>query len=414
MGGPSVTGFDRLRRPGAAFAVAYGIAMVGGACGLLGATGAATAAGGADRAALTTGVLIAVYQLSGAVASPYVPRLCRNTNPRLVFARVQAASAGWWCVTGVALVLGAPAMPVLLVAAVPAGVANGLMAVLRPILAQCYFEAQSVSTAIADLSVVTGVTWAVGALFGGWLLSVVAVGWGLVVFGVLAFVLAATANRVVPAVAPVASPAAARSWRDTGAALRDNRVVRWSAVLGVGGALFITPIGGLVVPIAQAFRADRPLSGAGILLASFSLGQLCSPAVVRLLTRRRVPLPAGAFATVLCGASLVTLAVVSARFGDAFGELAVWVVIGITFGATRFAAGALYFGAAAESGPDHDAPRNLAAVTAVSLVTAPLGVIVCGAVLDSASAEVAVLASGASVAAMGSLVLRGSRRYDTR
>ena len=91
-----------------------------------------------------------------------------------------------WLGAGLVLLLGVPAMPVLLVAAVPVGFANGLMAVLRPILATCYFGSEHMSHAVADMSVVVGLTWVLGALAGGWVLSSVALGWGLVVFGVLA------------------------------------------------------------------------------------------------------------------------------------------------------------------------------------------------------------------------------------
>lgn len=396
------------RNPGTRYAAAYGIAAAGGAFGFLGATGAATEAGAPARGAIATGVLLALYQLSAAMATPYVPRICRFVGPRVAFARLQGASAGLWCTTGVALLLGAPSLPVLLVAAVPVGFAGGLMAVLRPILAQCYFGARNMSRAIATMSVIVGVAWAAGALLGGWLLSSAALGWGLVIYGLTSMVLAATVSRVGPALEPAAPRATTRAWHAAWTTLKNNRVVRWSAVLGATGALCITPIAGLVVPIAHSFRAGRPLSGASFLMASFSIGQLCSPIAVRGLARRRAELPAGALATALCGGALVALGVVSALLAHAVGELAVWVVIGILFGATRFASGALYFGAAAESGPESDASCNLATVALISLLMAPVGVLVCSAVLGSVSAEVAVLLSGAGASVVGSFVMRAS------
>ena len=64
--------------------------------------------------------------------------------------------------------------------------------------------------------------------------------------------------------------ATAQPWRTAWERLRRNYVVRWSAVVGIAGALFLAPFAGLVVPIAQEFRADRPISGASFLMASIS------------------------------------------------------------------------------------------------------------------------------------------------
>lgn len=403
-------GFLPPRGPGAAYAAASGVANLGAAFGLLGATGLATVAGGADHGAMAVGVLVALFQLSAALAVPYATSICRGRSVRIVFARVQAAAAGVWFCAGVALLLGAPSLPVLLVAAVPAGATNGLLAVFRPTLAKSYFGAEHTSAAVATMTLVFGVTWGVGALLGGLLLSSVDLAWGLVVFAGCALVLAGALQRVRPSVEAAAPPADARPWHTAWAGLKDNHVVRWSAVLGVTGALFITPIGGLVVPIAQAFRPDRPVSGASLLMASISVGQLCSPWGVRRFSAHRPELSAGAFSTALCGGSLVTLAIVSALLAPLFGELAVWLVVGVVFGATRFAAGALYFGAAADSGRDEEASRNLAAVTLSSLLAAPLGVLACSAVLGSTSAYIAVVLSGAGAAVVGSFVLAASRR----
>jgi hypothetical protein len=168
--------------------------------------------------------------------------------------------------------------------------------------------------------------------------------------------------------------ATAQPWRTAWERLRRNYVVRWSAVVGIAGALFLAPFAGLVVPIAQEFRADRPISGASFLMASISVGQLCSPVVVRRLAAHRTELWAAASSTALCGGVLIMLAVVSALMADVVGELAVWLVIGVAFGAMRYGAQALYFGAAAESGPTEEAPANLAAVMLSTLLLGPFGV----------------------------------------
>lgn len=397
-------------RAGATYASAYGVATFGAAFGFIAATGLAAATGTNDNGALAVGVLLGLYQVSAALATPYAPQLCRNANVRVVFARVQAVSAVLWLCAGVVLVFGGPTLAVLMVAAVPVGFGNGLMTVFRPILAKCYFGSQHTSGAVAAMSVVIGVTWGVGALVAGWFLSSVALGWGVIIYGFCALGLAMTVSRVEPRVEAAVVLADDRPWRNAWARLGDNHVVRWSAVVGVAGALFFGPIAGLVVPIAHAFRADRPISGASFLMASISVGQLCSPLVVRRLAAHRSELSAAAYATVLCGGGLLMLAVISALLAHVVGELAVWLVIGVAFGSMRFGAQALYFGAAAESGPAEEASANLAAVTLSTLLLGPLGVVAFSGVLGATSAYVTVVAAGVGAIVVGAFVAGASRR----
>lgn len=390
--------------PGATYALAYGAATFGGAFGFIAATGLAATTGANDNGALAVGALLALYQVSAALAAPYAPRLCRDASVRLVFARVQGVSALVWLCAGVVLVVSGPSLAVLMVAAVPVGFGNGLMTVFRPILAKSYLGHEHTSGAVASMSMVIGVTWGVGALVAGWFLSTAALGWGLIIYGVSALGLAVTVRTVEPRVEAAEVLATTQPWRTAWERLQGNHVVRWSAVVGVAGALFLAPFAGLVVPIANEFRAGRPISGAGFLMASIAVGQLCSPVVVRRLAAHRTELWAAACSTALCGGGLIMLAVVSALMVDVVGELAVWLVIGVAFGATRFGAQALYFGAAAESGPAEDAPANLAAVTLSTLLLGPLGVIASSAVLGATSAYVTVVAAGVGAVAVGAFV----------
>ena len=400
--------------PGAIYATVYGAATFGGAFAFIAATGLAATTGADDSGALAVGVLLALYQVSAALATPYAPRLCRDTSVRLVFARVQGVSAVLWLCAGVVLLVSGPRLAVLMVAAVPVGFGNGLMTVFRPILAKCYLGQERTSGAVASMSVVIGVAWGVGALVAGWLLSTVALAWGMIIYGVCALGLAVTVRTVEPRVEAAEVLATAQPWRTAWERLRRHYVVRWSAVVGIAGALFLAPFAGLVVPIAQEFRADRPISGASFLMASISVGQLCSPVVVRRLAVHRTELWAAASSTALCGGVLIMLAVVSALMADVVGELAVWLVIGVAFGAMRYGAQALYFGAAAESGPTEEAPANLAAVMLSTLLLGPFGVIASSAVLGATSAYVTVVAAGVGAIAVGAFVVVASQRVRTR
>jgi hypothetical protein len=76
----------------------------------------------------------------------------------------------------------------------------------------------------------------------------------------------------------------------------------------------------------------------------------------------------------------------------------------------RYGAQALYFGAAAESGPAAEAPANLAAVTLSTLLLGPLGVIASSALLGATSAYVTVVAAGIGAIAVGAFVVVVSHR----
>lgn len=386
-------GLPALRSPATNYIVAVGLATAGSAFGLLGATGITTAAGARSHGAIFSGVFMAIYLLAAGVATPYTPRVCHRFDTRTAFAGTQALGAVLWLLTGVALLLGAPPMPTLLAAAVPLGLVAGLSAVLRPIMAKSYLGAGNTAQAFAWMSVSTGMAWAAGALLGGWLLSAVALEWGLIIAGALSVALARTAHQVAPVVEPARPAVVARPWHEARWALQGSAVLRWSAALGAVAMLFLAPTTSLVVPIAQALGHTPNVTSAGYLMAAFSIGELCSPPVVRRMRSRRPDVPAACRATVLAGATLVVLAGASALLARRI-ELAAWVVIGIAFGALRFSAKAFYVGAAAESGPPGDATRNLAAATLIGLLAAPLGTLACSALIGGLSAEAAVLLSG--------------------
>jgi MFS family permease len=347
--------------------------------------------------------------VTSAVSVPYAPRVGRRLGPRRAFVVLQAVAAAAWLVAGLALLLGMSTMPVLLVAAPVFGITGGLSTVLRPILATSYLSGSGgTAEAFARLSVVSGIGWAVGSLGGGVLLSSVALGWGLVLNGLTIIPLVATVARTTPATEPSTPRATDRPWRTAWSALAGSRTLRWTAVLGASSLLFLAPITSLVVPIAQDLRQSPLVAGAGLLMAAFSIGEFLSPITVRRLRTGRHDLPAGAIAGAIAGATLLVLGVVSAVLVDRL-ELLVWLVVGVAFGAFRYASRACFTGAAAEAGPPEDASTNLAATMLVSGLAAPVGTTLWSGVIDQVSADAAVVIGGLGGLVLGLVVLAASR-----
>ena len=397
-----------LGRAALTYLAATGVSVVGTAFGLLGATGAATAAGGSSHGALASGIFLASTTLIAAVAVPSAPRLCRHLSLGRAYACAQAVNALAYLIAGVALLMGAPTILTLLAAAPLIGVTSGANSVLRPLLSKAFMGSDSTARACATMAVVNGVAWGVGGLAGGMLLSHVAFGWGLVVNAGLTTGLMITVSCVAPASEPSTPRTTGRAWPGVWAALAGHPRLRWTAVLGASSVLFLAPAASLVVPIAQDLRQRPEVTGAGLLLAAFAVGELVTPWTVRMLKRHREDLPAGALAGTIAGSSLLVLGVLALVLTRRV-ELAAWLIVGLAFGAFRFAARSLFIGSAAESGPPDDAAANLAAATTVALFAAPLGLLVSSLVIDAVSAGAAVLLGGAGAVAVGMVILRVSR-----
>lgn len=400
-----------LAPPARAYLLATACSTVGTVLGLLGATGATTAAGGSAHGAVYTGAYTAVVLLTSALSVPYAPRVCRRLSTRRAFSTVQATSAAVWVVAGALLLLGAPTMPVLLVAAPLFGVTGGITVVLRPVLAKSYLTSGGTADAFARVSVVNGAAWAVGALGGGMLLSNVALGWGLVLNGVLSSALVLTVRRISPAAEPAEPRSADHPWRDLRGALSASRSLRWTTVLGCTITLFVSPLTSLVVPISQDLRRTPLLAGSGLLMSAFAAGQFLSPRLVQLLSARREDLTAATLATAGAGTMVLVLGLASLAFTGQV-ELAAWLVVGIVFGGFRYAATALFVGSAAESGRTEDATTNLAAAMLVGGLAAPVGTLLWSAVIGGVSADAALVVSGVGAVA-GALVVHLPARSVT-
>jgi len=238
---------------------------------------------------------------------------------------------------------------------------------------------------------------------------VVPLGWGLVLNGLTVVPLVLVVARVAPASEPATPRPAGQPWRDARAALVGSRTLRWTAVLGASSIFFFGPLTSLVVPIAQDLRQSPLVVGAGFLMAAFAVGEFLSPRVVRAFSGGRDDLSAGSLAAIGTGVSLVVLGVTSLVLSDRV-ELAAWLVIGVAFGALRYAARAFFIGSAAESGPPEDASHNLAAAMLVSGLAGPIGTMAWSAMIAGVSADAAVLAAGVGAVAVAMIVAAAARR----
>ena len=87
-------------------------------------------------------------------------------------------------------------------------------------------------------------------------------------------------------------------------------------------------------------------------------------------------------------------------------ELALWAVIGLSFGAARAASGALMAGAAVASVVKENGSRALVAFSFACTLTSPIGVLLWGTLIGVVGVEWTLLVGATGVLAVSSYVLR--------
>lgn len=393
---------------------ATAVSVVGSVIALLAATATATAAGGLDRGAMYAGVYMALVLVASALALPYAPRYCFRLGTRRSFAGAQSLAAIAWLLAGTLLLLGVAPMPVLLVAAPFFGAFAGTTTVLKPALAKAYLATPRVSTSQARMSVVSGVAWAAGAMAGGTLLNSVALGWGLVINGVLSMPLALIVLRITPTVAVHEPVTRGRPWHDIRVALSESAPLRAATVLGCAMTLFLFPMVSLIVPITQQLRHEPLLIGAGLLIATMGIGEMFSPLILRALSAGRDEFPAATVSAALAGGTLIAFGVTSLVLSDV-PELVAWAIIGLALGALNYATKALAIGAAAESRGPEQATRSLASCMLVVGLFAPIGVLAWSLLISGFSAVgLLLLACGCGTIVLGLLLNHNHYRRASR
>lgn len=392
MTSPSLTVSDSLDRRAYWFLGATCVSVTGTAFGLLGATAATTAAGGAGGSGFTSGLFMALVFLGTAVAIPYSPSIASRLGGRRAFASAQAANALLFLVAGLLLLIDAPTMPSLLVAAPLMGLCSGVSSVLRTLVSKSYQSSDNTARSYARLSVALGIAGGIGGICGGLLLSHLAFGWGLVINALLTIPLLVVLTRDTPGIEPPTPQRIVRPWRSAARRLASNRRLRWSAALGSSSVLLLAPVIALVVPVAESLRQVPAVGAAGVLMAAFAAGEIFAPWSVAFAQRRTDDLTGGEIAGALGGASLIAFGVASV-FLSHRPELVVWLLLGVPFGIFRFAARALYVGTTADAGDDPAA--NLASANTVVFLAAPIGTFLFGLGLDHDVVYLPLVASGA-------------------
>jgi MFS family permease len=392
MTSPSLAAAGSLDRRAYWFLGATCVSVIGTGFGLLGATAATTAAGGADRSGFTSGLFMAMVFLGTAVAIPYSPSIAARLGGRRAFTAAQLANALLFLVAGLLLLADAPTLATLLVAAPLMGMCSGVSSVLRTLVSKSYQSSDNTARSYARLSVALGIAGGIGGLCGGLLLSHVAFGWGLVINALLTIPLLVVLTRVTPGIEPPTPPRTARPWRSAARRLASNRRLRWSAALGSSSVLLLAPVIALVVPVAESLRQVPAVGAAGVLMASFAAGEIFAPWSVAFAQRRTDDLTGGEIAGAIAGALLIIFGIASA-FLSQRPELVAWILLGVPFGIFRFAARALYVGTTADAGDDP--AGNLASANTVVFLAAPVGTFLFGLSLDHDVVYLPLVASGA-------------------
>ena len=396
-------------RSEAPFLIAYGAMTAGTAIAALDSTAIMTRAGGASNGAIYTSLYLGILLLSLALVVPYAPLLAERIGMRRTFVLSIVLGSVLWLLAGALIRSGANSVPVLLISAVGFGVCAGVSAVLSPLYAKAYIGGQDMAGAFARLSVAGGLAFGIGSIVGGFILDNIKPGWGLVARAILGIPLALFVLLRSPAVEPAAPDARGGAWADMLSRVRSNSALRRAALLGCGVGMFAAPMASMIVPIAAALRQSPLISGAGILMAAMSAGELFSPIVVSRFGRRKSNLRAAAIASIWCAGFIAIYGCASLVFSHRI-ELWIWLIAGLGFGAMRYGGRALNLGAATDAGSDQDSGEMVATFVFVSSIAAPVGVLLWGFLINRVSVEAAVFAGALGTLLVSSLFL--SRRAE--
>ena len=379
---------------GALYLGAVAVSTVGSAVGALESTFISTTSS-SSAGGLRTAIMLVELLVFSTLTVPLVPSLASRVGTRQLYVLTMLGTVVFWCAGGGAILAGLPAYLTMLIVTPLIGVTLGLTTVLSPLFARQYLGSGTMAGAYARLSVITGLSWGAGALLGGRYFDHVSSGYGILTRGLLALPLVV----VIAVVQPIAGEVQRPSPRSSGVrgvlrdafAVNDLRVV---ITLSSAVAVFALPYLSLIVPIAAALRQTPLASGAGLLMAGTSVGEIMSPLLVSRLQRRLSALPAAVAAAAGCAGCLLVFAAVSALTSDE-AELALWVAIGIAFGALRYAVKSLELDAAVNSGVD--STEAVAVVSFAKSAVAPVGLLLWSVLMWGASVEFALLVAGVSL-----------------
>jgi len=389
------------------------ITTIGSAIGALDATSITNGVSGhGGGGAIATGAFMSELIVAAALSLPYVPRMIGRFTINRLFVACNLLTAVTWMCGGLVILLGANGLITLVVLGPVFGVLTGFLGVQTPIWAKATFSSEGMANAYARLSLIKGIAFAVGAGIGGVMISLPRGGLGIFTRGALALPLTYVAVRFPPENFPALANAPRAAWRGIRSTLSENSSLRRATLLGCGIAIAAAPMLSLIVPIADALRAQPLIAGASLIVIGASIGEMFAPVIVRTLSKRMANDRSASLVALVCGLVMLIFAAVS-MFTSHRTELALWCVIGIAFGATKFAASALNVGAAVDENPSHVA-QTLATYRFATSLVAPLGVMAWSLLLSKVSAFGAVLTGGVVLTLFASTPLIQSAKKQSR
>lgn len=380
----------QLSRQGFLFLVLLAFSVTGTVCGQLGSTTAAMQAGGTNGS-FFTGLFLAVVLLAAALSAPWAERLAARLGDRLAYAHVLMATTMAWAVLGL-LVISLPAdIALLLVAAPVLGVLAGMGLIQGTVLAPSYLGGMQVAAAVARRSVSAGVAGAIGGIVGGRIIDHTDTGVGILINGLLTLPLALFVYRVKPQAQGLAPEKRERhsltaSWAD----VRSSWLLRRTVALGVMVALFLAPMVSMMVPITEDLEHDSLATAAGTVLAGIAIGRMIVPLIEDRLAVRRSRL-AAALICYGCVAALMVLFAATTWITESSAQLLVWGIIGVGFGAVRYTGRAMTFGVSATALGKGRGRAGIVALVAFGGLTAPIGTLLWGVLIQQFSAVITIL-----------------------
>ena len=353
------------------YLIAIGIVVAGGLVGHLGATSATTLEGGKGDGSFDTGLYITITTIFAGFTAIRALPLAKRWGARRLWAWVNVLHTTLWLTLGI-LVLFFDSHTVILFAFAPfLGTVAGLLGTVSPLMTRAYLGG-GMAHANSRRAAVAGIAGAIALLVGGALIHLVGPGIGMVLCGVMGSPLLYVAFRVEPIGEPsevVAPPHPLRTALRTAA---ENPRLRLVALVAVSTVMFTLPFAMLMVPILNEVDHNPVPSGAGMVLAGMSLGKLLTPRVVDRIESSGRSDAVGAMWAALGVAVLLYAFTISTPLLSDVPELAVWVLIGIGFGALRATVISMNEGAAVTAMPKDMAMEGMAVLAMAVTFTSPV------------------------------------------
>jgi len=404
-----VVGSQRFPLAPVLFLASLAVTMFGAAMGVLEYTYIATTSDLSQGATRTSGLMILLL-LCSAMTVPHVPGWAARLGSQRLYWFTDLATAVIWAISGIALLAGAPPFLTLVLITPLMGIATGITAVLAPLFGKAFLSGESMAGAYARMSVIMGLSWAAGSLVGGQFLQDSRPGLGFIVRAVTALPLVVVLAIVTPpGGAPAPKPKTAGAWKTLADRIRQPGALRTALLIPVASVVFTIPFLTLIMPITAALRQVPLVTGAGILMASTSIGEIASPAIVGALQKRWAALTASAIAALACGSCLLVFALISASTSDR-PELMLWSLVGLVFGAARYSGKALEIDAAVNAGVEET--EAMATISFTKTAMAPVGLIVWAGLIQYVSVEAALLVGFIGMTICATAILRSYQRSE--